>query len=91
MNYALRYFRAGETSRIEIKDDSERDDKPLKELLLNSDCEQKYDPGLGFFMEIRLIRIFKVVDMKQDGTCLLKNIRYGKGELIKDASLSIKN
>jgi len=33
MNYALRYFRVGETSRIEIKDDSERDDKPLKEIM----------------------------------------------------------
>jgi len=38
-------------------------------------------------MEIRLIRLFKVADMKEDGTCLLKHIRYGKGANVLDTSL----
>jgi len=86
MKYALRTFKRGEKSLVEVAHDSPRDDEPLKNLLKNSTSEQKYDPSKDLFMEINLIRMVKVKDLKRDGKILLKHIRIGKGENVKESS-----
>jgi len=87
MNLALKTFKKGEFALIEIKHDSSQDDEPLKNLLISTTSKVTYNPLKNLFMEINLIRIVKVKDLKKDGKVLLKNFRIGKGLYVQKDSI----